>query len=208
MVLLTFALLGISAMAWKGVYDDCKKASANSRVQNERYNLHKHFEEVLRCSNVRRAKQDGFKYLKEDDWRLCIPYIKRQPYTTDKDIEEFRKHYENVRQKEMARIRNHWKNEYKKAHKEYLSSPKSAHEFVFEKEFYAFYDEQFVKELADELYEKTFMGDMAVQRPKVVEIPATNEAYVMVWVLKCYGGKPKVKKYFRACCRYLDKPID
>ncbi|MDY3097409.1 hypothetical protein [Methanobrevibacter sp.] len=39
-------------------------------------------------------------------------------------------------------------------------------------------------------------------------IEATNEAYVMVWVLKCYGGKPKVKKYFRACCRYLDKPID
>ena len=59
--------------------------------------------------------------------------------------------------------------------------------------------EQFVKELADELYEKTFMGNMAVQRPKVVEIPATNEAYAMIWVIRCYGGNPKAKKYFKAC---------
>ena len=208
-LLLALASMAIASAAWSGVVQDCKKASANSRVQNERYNLHKHFEDVLRCSNVRRAKQDGFKYLKADDWKQCIPYIKRQPYTTDKDIEEFRKHYEKVRQRELGKIRNHWKYEYEKAHREYLSNPMSTQEFIFEKNFYAFFDEQFVMDLADELYEKTFMRDMAVTRPKVVELPnATNEAYVMVWVVRCHGGSHQVKKYFKACCRYLDKPID
>ena len=82
-------------------------------------------------------------------------------------------------------------------------------EFVFEKKFYAFFDYEFVQELADELYEKTFMHDMAVKRPKVVGLPdATNDAYVMVWVIRCPGGSYKAKEYFRACCRCLGKPID
>ena len=209
MVLLTFAILGISAMAWKGVYEDCKKASANSRVQRERYDLSKHFEEVLKCSNVRRKKQDGHKYLPADGWKQCIPYLERQAYTTDKDIAEFRNHYEKVRQKELGRIQNHWEDEYETACKEYLSSSMAVTEFVFEKRFYAFFDYEFVLDLADELYEKTFMGQMAVKRPKVVGLPdATNEAYVMVWVLRCNGGSYKAKEYFRACCRYLGKPID
>lgn len=207
-LLLALASMAIASAAWSGVVQDCKKASANSRVKNEKYNLHKHFEDVLRCSNVRRKKQDGHKYLPAGGWEQCIPYIKRQPYTTDKDIKEFINHYEKVRQKELSKINNHWEYEYEKVRKEYLSSPRPTKEFIFEKNFYAFFDEQFVKELADELYEKTFMGDMAVQRPKVVEIPATNEAYAMIWVIRCYGGKLKAKKYFRACCRYLEKPID
>ena len=208
MVLLTFAAIAISAMAWKGVVDDCKKTSANGKVKREGYSLAQ-FEEVLRCSNVRRSKQDGFRYLNPGEWEKCIPYIRRQPYTTDKDIIEFKNHYEKVRQKEVNQIRNHWKEEYEKVRNEYLASPKSEREFVFEKKFYAFFDAQFVKELADELYEKTFMKATAVTRPKVVELPdATNEAYVMVWVIRCYGGSYQAKKYFKACCRYLGKPIN
>lgn len=209
MVLLTFALLGISAMAWKGVYDDCKKASANSRIQNERYNLSKHFEEVLKCSNVKRKKQDGHKYLPADGWKQCISYIERQAYTSDKDITEFINHYEKIRKEELNKIQKHWNDEYQKARQEYLSSSGSTQEFVFEKKFYAFFDYEFVQELADELYAKTFMHDMAVKRPKVVGLPdATNDAYVMVWVIRCPGGSYKAKEYFRACCRYLGKPID
>ncbi len=207
MVLLTFALLGISAMAWKGMLEDNRKDSANRRVRTAGYSLNR-FEDVLICSNVKRKKQDGFKYLPANGWRAAIAYIRRQPYTTEKDEVEFKNHYEKVRQQELDRIKNHWKDEYEKAHNEYLSSPESTQEFIFEKKFYAFFSEQFVKDLADELYEKTFMGDMAVTRPKVAEIKATNEAYVMVWVLRCSGGSYKAKEYFKVCCRYLGKPID
>ena len=207
MVLLTFAALAIAGAAIKGVTKDIKKSVADNRIENDEYSLD-HFEDVLTACFVTRKKQDGMKYLPEDGWKECISYVRRQPYTTEKDVKEFINHYEKVRQRELGKIRNKWKIEYENARREYLSNPTSSHEFVFEKKFYAFFDEEFVRELASELYEKTFMGDMAVQRPKVVPIEATNEAYVMVWVLKCYGGKPKVKKYFRACCRYLDKPID
>jgi hypothetical protein len=63
--------------------------------------------------------------------------------------------------------------------------------------------------MADELYEKTFRGQMAVKRPKVVGLSdATNTAYVMVRVLRCPGGRYKAKEYFKVCCRYFEKPID
>ena len=208
MVLLTFALLGISALAWSGAVKDAKASSADRRIRNAGYNLNRDFENVLRACHVKRKSKDGVKYLPENGWKSCVSYVRRQPYTTEKDVEKFITHYEKVRQKELANVSNQWEQEYETAHREYLSNPKSNRESVFEKEFYAFFDEVFVRELADELYEKTFMGDMAVQRPKVVPIEASNEAYVMVWVLHCYGGKSKAKKYFRACCRYLNKPID
>lgn len=208
MVLLTFALLGISALAWSGAVKDAKASSADRRIRNAGYNLNRDFENVLRACHVKRKSKEGVKYLPENGWKSCVSYVRRQPYTTEKDVEKFITHYEKVRQKELANVSNQWEQEYEKAHREYLSNPKSNRESVFEKEFYAFFDEKFVRELADELYEKTFMGDMAVQRPKVVPIEASNEAYVMVWVLHCYGGKSKAKKYFRACCRYLNKPID
>lgn len=207
MVLLTFAALAIAGAAIKGVTKDIKKSVADNRIENDEYSLD-HFEDVLTACFVTRKKQDGMKYLPENGWKDCISYVRRQPYTTEKDVKEFINHYRKVRQRELGKIRNKWKTEYENARREYLSNPASSREFVFEKKFYAFFDEKFVRELASELYDKTFMGDMAVQRPKVVPIEATNEAYVMVWVLKCYGGKPKAKKYFRVSCRYLDKPID
>ena len=207
-LLLALASMAIASAVWNDIAKDAKASNADRRVRNSGYDLNRDFEDVLRVCHVRRKKQDGIKYLPEDGWRDCISYVRRQPYTTEKDVKEFINHYEKVRQREMAKITNHWKYEYEDVYREYLSNPMSEREFVFEKKFYAFYDEQFVKELADELYEKTFMGDMAVQRPKVVEIPATNEAYAMIWVIRCYGGKLKAKKYFRACCRYLEKPID
>ena len=207
-LLLALASMAIAASALSGAAKDMNASSADRRVRNNGYNLYRDFEDVLRVCYVSRKKQDGIKYLPEGEWKRCISYIRRQPHTTDKDVENFINHYEIVRQRELNKINKHWKDEYDKAHKEYLSNPMSNRELVFEKEFYAFFDEEFVRDLADELYEKTFMGDMAVQRPKVVPIEASNEAYVMVWVLHCYGGKSKVKEYFRACCRYLNKPID
>ena len=81
-------------------------------------------------------------------------------------------------------------------------------EIVFEKTHYLF-DEEFVTNLANNLYYNTFMGEMAVQKPKVVFNPdATNISFHEVWVLRIPGGKQKAKKYWKVCSRKLGYPID
>ena len=122
MVLLTFAALAIAGAAIKGVTKDIKKSVADNRIENDEYSLD-HFEDVLTACFVTRKKQDGMKYLPEDGWRDCISYVRRQPYTTEKDVKEFINHYEKVRQREMAKITNHWKYEYEDDYREYLSNP-------------------------------------------------------------------------------------
>ena len=128
MVLLTFALLGISALAWSGAVKDAKASSADRRIRNAGYNLNRDFENVLRACHVKRKSKDGVKYLPENGWKSCVSYVRRQPYTTEKDVEKFITHYEKVRQKELANVSNQWEQEYEKAHREYLSNPKSNRE--------------------------------------------------------------------------------
>ena len=101
MVLLTFALLGISALAWSGAAKDAKASNADRRVRNSGYDLNRDFEDVLRACHVQRKSQDGVKYLSEDDWKSCVSYIQRQPYTTDKDVEMFRLRYNRIRKQEL-----------------------------------------------------------------------------------------------------------
>ena len=61
MVLLTFALLGISALAWSGAVKDAKASSADRRIRNAGYNLNRDFENVLRACHVKRKSKDGIK---------------------------------------------------------------------------------------------------------------------------------------------------
>ena len=79
---------------------------------------------------------------------------------------------------------------------------------TFERTHYLF-DEEFVVNLADNLYHNTFFGEMATQPPKVVFNPnATNISFHEIWVIRCPGGKQKAKKYWKACSRKLGFPID
>ena len=89
MVLLTFALLGISALAWSGAVKDAKASSADRRIRNAGYNLNRDFENVLRACHVKRKSKDGVKYLPENGWKSCVSYVRRQPYTTEKDVENY-----------------------------------------------------------------------------------------------------------------------
>ena len=208
MVLLTFALLGISALAWSGAAKDAKASNADRRVKNSGYDLNRDFEDVLRACHVQRKSQDGVKYLSEDGWKSCVSYIQRRPYTTDKDVEMFKLRYNRIRKQELKKVQDKWDQNYNNAYKEYLSSTEPVTTITFEKTHYLF-DEEFVVNLADNLYQNTFFGEMATQPPKVVFNPdATNISYIEVWVLHVPGGKQKAKKYWKACSRKLGFPIN
>ncbi len=208
MVLLTFALLGISALAWSGAAKDAKASNADRRVRNSGYDLNRDFEDVLRACHVQRKSQDGVKYLSEDDWKSCVSYIQRQPYTTDKDVEMFRLRYNRIRKQELKKVQDKWDQNYNNAYQDYLSSNEPVETITFEKTHYLF-DEEFVVNLADNLYQNTFMGEIATQPPKVVFNPdATNISFIEVWVLRVPGGKRNAKKYWKACSRKLGFPID
>lgn len=208
MVLLTFALLGISALAWSGAAKDAKASNADRRVRNSGYDLDRDFEDVLRVCHVRRKSQDGVKYLSEDGWKSCVSYIQRQPYTTDKDVEMFRLRYNRIRKHELKKVQDKWDQNYNNVYQDYLSSNEPVETITFEKTHYLF-DEEFVVNLADNLYQNTFMGEMATQPPKVVFNPdATNISFIEVWVLRVPGGKRNAKKYWKVCSRKLGFPID
>ncbi|WP_296851836.1 hypothetical protein [uncultured Methanobrevibacter sp.] len=208
MVLLTFALLGISALAWSGAAKDAKASNADRRVRNSGYDLDRDFENVLRACHIQRKSQDGIKYLPEDRWRDCVSYILRQPYTTEKDVEMFRLRYNRIRKQELKKVQDKWDQNYNRAYQEYLSSTEPVTTITFEKTHYLF-DEEFVVNLADNLYHNTFFGEMAKQPPKVVFNPnATNISFHEIWVIRCPGGIQKAKKYWKACSRKLGFPID
>ena len=208
MVLLTFALLGISALAWSGAAKDAKASNADRRVRNSGYDLNRDFEDVLRACHVQRKSQDGVKYLSEDGWKSCVSYIQRQPYTTDKDVEMFKLRYNRIRKHELKKVQDKWNQNYNNVYQDYLSSNEPVETITFEKTHYLF-DEEFVVNLADNLYHNTFMGEMATQPPKVVFNPnATNISFIEVWVLRVPGGKRNAKKYWKACSRKLGFPID
>ena len=208
MVLLTFALLGISALAWSGAAKDAKASNADRRVRNSGYDLNRDFEDVLRACHVQRKSQDGVKYLSEDGWKSCVSYIQRQPYTTDKDVEMFKLRYNRIRKHELKKVQDKWNQNYNNVYQDYLSSNEPVETITFEKTHYLF-DEEFVVNLADNLYQNTFMGEIATQPPKVVFNPnATNISFIEVWVLRVPGGKRNAKKYWKACSRKLGFPID
>ena len=208
MVLLTFALLGISALAWSGAAKDAKASNADRRVRNSGYDLDRDFEDVLRACHIQRKSQDGVKYLSEDGWKSCVSYIQRQPYTTDKDVEMFRLRYNRIRKHELKKVQDKWDQNYNNVYQDYLSSNEPVETITFEKTHYLF-DEEFVVNLADNLYQNTFMGEMATQPPKVVFNPdATNISFIEVWVLRVPGGKRNAKKYWKVCSRKLGFPID
>ena len=208
MVLLTFALLGISALAWSGAAKDAKASNADRRVRNSGYDLNRDFEDVLRACHVQRKSQDGVKYLSEDGWKSCVSYIQRQPYTTDKDVEMFKLRYNRIRKHELKKVQDKWNQNYNNVYQDYLSSNEPVETITFEKTHYLF-DEEFVVNLADNLYQNTFMGEIATQPPKVVFNPnATNISFIEVWVLRVPGGKRNAKKYWKVCSRKLGFPID
>lgn len=207
MVLLTFAALAIAGAAIKGATKDVVKASADNKIRREGYNIF-HFEDVLKACHVTRKKQDGMKYLPEDGWKNCIHYIESQPYTTQKDIDNFINRYERVRKQEISNIENIWKRNYNRVYDELQNSTAPATKVVFEKTHYLF-DDDFVKSLVDDLYNKTMMGEFALQKPKVVFNPnATNISFKEIWVLKIPGGKTQAKKCWKVSSRYLGYPID
>ena len=207
-LLLALASMAIASAVWNDIAKDVKASNADRRVRNSGYDLDRDFEDVLRVCHVRRKKQDGIKYLPEGGWRDCISYIERQPYTTDKDVEMFRLRYNRIRKHELKKVQDKWDQNYNNAYQEYLSSTEPVTTITFEKTHYLF-DEEFVVNLADNLYQNTFMGEMATQPPKVVFNPdATNISFIEVWVLRVPGGKRNAKKYWKVCSRKLGFPID
>ncbi|MBE6509456.1 MAG: hypothetical protein E7Z77_08610 [Methanobrevibacter sp.] len=116
--------------------------------------------------------------------------------------------YDRVRRQELKKVQDKWDQIYNNAYKEYLSSTEPVTTMTFERTHYLF-DEEFVVNLADNLYQNTFFGEMATQPPKVVFNPdATNISFHEIWVIRCPGGKQKAKKYWKACSRKLGFPID
>ena len=201
-LLLALASIAIASAALSGVANDAKASNADRRIRNVGYDLDRDFEDVLRACHISRKKQDGVRYLPEDGW-------KRQPYTTEKDVEMFRMRYNRIRKQELKKVQDKWNQNYNRAYQEYLSSTEPIVEIVFEKTHYLL-EEDVVFDLVDKLYNETFFGqELAVQKPKVVFNPdATNISFHEVWVLKIPGGKQKAKKYWKACSRKLGYPID
>ena len=207
-LLLALASMAIASAVWNDIAKDAKASNADRRVRNSGYDLDRDFEDVLRACHVQRKSQDGVKYLSEDGWKSCVSYIQRQPYTTDKDVEMFRLRYNRIRKQELKKVQEKWDQNYNNAYKEYLSSTEPVTTITFEKTHYLF-DEEFVVNLADNLYQNTFMGEIATQPPKVVFNPdATNISFIEVWVLRVPGGKRNSKKYWKVCSRKLGFPID
>lgn len=207
-LLLALASIAIASAALSGAANDAKASNADRRVRNSGYDLDRDFEDVLKACNVRRKSQDGIKYLSEDGWKSCVSYIQRQPYTTDKDVEMFRLRYNRIRKQELKKVQNKWNQNYNNAYQEYLSSTEPVTTITFEKTHYLF-DEEFVTDLANNLYHNTFFGEMATQPPKVVFNPnATNISFHEIWVIRCPGGIQKAKKYWKVCSRKLGFPID
>lgn len=207
-LLLALASMAIASAVWKDVAKDVKASNADKRVRNAGYNLDRDFENVLQICHVSRKRMDGVKILPEDGWRSCVSYIQRQPNTTDKDVRMFELRYNRIRKQEMKKLEDKWNRSYQRAYQEYLSSSQPVEKIVFEKTHYLF-EEEFVTNLANNLYYNTFMGEMAVQKPKVVfNQTATNISFHEVWVLRIPGGKQKAKKYWKACSRKLGYPID
>lgn len=207
-LLLALASLAIASAVWNDIAKDAKASNADRRVRNSGYDLNRDFEDVLRACHIQRKSQDGIKYLPEDRWRDCVSYILRQPYTTEKDVEMFRLRYNRIRKQELKKVQDKWDQNYNNAYQEYLSSTEPVTTITFEKTHYLF-DEEFVVNLADNLYQNTFMGEIATQPPKVVFNPdATNISFIEVWVLRVPGGKRNAKKYWKACSRKLGFPID
>ena len=207
-LLLALASMAIASAVWNDIAKDAKASNADRRVRNSGYALDRDFEDVLRACHVQRKSQDGVKYLSEDGWKSCVSYIQRQPYATDKDVEMFRLRYNRIRKQELKKVQDKWDQNYNNAYQEYLSSTEPVETITFEKTHYLF-DEEFVVNLADNLYHNTFMGEIATQPPKVVFNPnATNISFIEVWVLRVPGGKRNAKKYWKACSRKLGFPID
>ena len=207
-LLLALASMAIASAVWNDIAKDAKASNADRRVRNSGYDLNRDFEDVLRVCHVRRERIDGVKILPEVKWIDCIPYIERQPYATDKDVEMFKLRYNRIRKQELKKVQDKWDQNYNNAYKEYLSSTEPVTTITFEKTHYLF-DEEFVVNLADNLYQNTFMGEMATQPPKVVFNPdATNISFIEVWVLRVPGGKRNAKKYWKVCSRKLGFPID
>lgn len=207
-LLLALASIAIASAALSGAANDAKASNADRRIRNVGYDLDRDFEDVLRACHISRKKQDGVRYLPEDGWKSCVSYIQRQPYTTDRDVEMFRMRYDRVRRQELKKVQDKWDQIYNNAYKEYLSSTEPVTTMTFERTHYLF-DEEFVVNLADNLYHNTFFGEMATLPPKVVFNPdATNISFHEIWVIRCPGGKQKAKKYWKACSRKLGFPID
>ncbi len=207
-LLLALASMAIASAVWNDIAKDAKASNADRRVRNSGYDLNRDFEDVFRVCHVRRKKQDGIKYLPEGGWRDCISYIERQPYTTDKDVEMFKLRYNRIRKHELKKVQDKWDQNYSNVYQEYLSSTEPVTTITFEKTHYLF-DDEFVVNLADNLYQNTFMGEIATQPPKVVFNPdATNISFIEVWVLRVPGGKRNAKKYWKVCSRKLGFPID
>lgn len=207
-LLLALASMAIAASALSGAAQDMKASNADKRVRNGAYNLDSDFEDVLKVCNIRRKRMDGVKILPENGWLDCVQYIRRMPYTTEKDVRMFQMRYDRIRKQELKKLEDKWEQNYKNAYQEYRSSTEPVETITFEKTHYLF-DEEFVVNLADDLYHNTFMGEMAIQKPKVVFNPnATNISFHEVWVLRVPGGKAKAKKYWKVSSRYLGYPID
>lgn len=207
-LLLCLASMAIAASALSGAAQDVKASSADKRVRKGQYNLNTDFEDVLDACHVRRKKMDGIKILPENGWRDCVQYIRRMPYTNEKDVRMFELRYNRIRKQELKKLEDKWEQNYNRAYHEYRSSTEPVETITFEKTHYLF-EEEFVVNLADDLYHNTFMGELATQKPKVVFNPnATNISYIEVWVLRVPGGKRNAKRYWKACSRYLGYPID
>ena len=207
-LLLCLASMAIAASALSGAAQDVKASNADKRIRRGQYNLNTDFEDVLNACHVRRKRVDGIKILPENAWMDCVQYIRRMPYTTEKDVRMFQMRYDRIRERELKRLEDKWEQNYKNTYQEYRSSTEPVETITFEKIHYLF-DDEFVVNLANDLYHNTFMGEMATQKPKVVFNPnATNISFIEVWSLRVPGGKAKANKYWKVCSRYLGYPID
>lgn len=193
--------LGIAASVAYGlgnIASDVKTASCKQELNKEPYNLDQ-FETVLRLCRVKRHKYDGFPIL-DSNCESCLDYIRRQPLTDEEDVKAFIDKFNAVRNKELQAFLCHWEDIYNETYETEIMNTKCSNVVIFEKEHYLTnYAE--VNAHAQELYDSTFFGEIALARPKVFK---DGNAITEVWALSC-GDKLKAKEYYEMCSKVLGK---
>lgn len=192
LIVMGSSLHGISVMA-----SDIKTASCKSELNKEQYSLDQ-FDTVLRLCRVKRYKYDGFKVLEERGYEKCLPYIRRQPLSTEEDVDAFIERYNDIRDIEIRQFLCYWEDIYYDTYEAEIKNKKCSRVITFEnKHFLSSYD--YVYNHAQDLYDNTFFGEIAVARPKIIR---ESNKIIEVWALHC-SNTMDAKWYYEVCSKVL-----
>ena len=194
--------LGIAASIAYGMgtaASDIKTKSCKKELNKEQYSLNQ-FEQILRLCRVKRINYDGFKILEECGFKYCIDYVRRQPLTTEDDVRDFINKYNSVRNAEIREFLCYWEDIYNATYEQEIDGNKCSNVITFEKKHYLSTYEKAYNH-AQELFEDTFFGELAVARPKII---VESNAVVEVWALHC-DNLYLANKYYEMCSKVLGK---